>query len=142
MIPLFIQGLFSVFFLLLEFFCKGAQTFISLSTLLITSSDYKSILLSSKQSSVCQSTFSSCSDIPILFLHFPVVQILQFCFYIFQLFRYCNFVSTFSSCLDIAILFLHFPVVHILQFCFYIFQLFRYCNFVSSYFLKLRCKEV
>ena len=71
MIPLVIQGLFSVFFLFLKIFCKEAQKFISLSTLLVNSSNDKLILLRSKWSS-----------------RFPVR--------IFQLFRYYNFVSSIS----------------------------------------------
>ena len=61
-----IQRLFSVFFFSQEIFCKGAQKFVSLSTLLINISDDKLILLSSKRSSDYQSTFSSCSDIIML----------------------------------------------------------------------------
>ena len=52
-----------LFFLLLETFCRGAQKFISLLTLMIRSSDDKLTLLHSKWSSASQSIFSSCSDI-------------------------------------------------------------------------------
>ena len=70
MISLVIQDLFSVFFLLLKIFEKWAQKFISLSTLLINSSEDKLILLPSKCSSDCQFTFSRSQDIIVLlFLH-------------------------------------------------------------------------
>ena len=40
-IPLVIHGLFNVFFLLLETFCRGFYKFVSLLTLMIKSSDDK-----------------------------------------------------------------------------------------------------
>ena len=81
-IPLLIRGLLSVFFLLLGIFGQGAQKFISLSTLLINSLNNQLKLLRSKGSSDSQSTFSSCSDIVILFFLFVENNgIVDLCFY-------------------------------------------------------------
>ena len=63
-----IWGLFSVFFLLLEISFKGVRKFVSLSTILINSSDDKLILY-----------ILSGAQIPSP--HFPVIQILWFVFF-------------------------------------------------------------